>query len=417
MPIQTIDTNGLSFTADNQQWIVRAGVVISTTATGANAVTIARSGGQLINHGDISSTGDGGHGVQVDFFGGGASIVNSANGTMMAASGIVVEVNSTRISNQGSIIGLAKAGIEYAFSAGTSEIHNSGYLFGKTSAIFAESMDGISLVNSGVIEAGGDAISVGLRHEVGHIVNTGSIISGGYAIRSDVFSGMIVENAGSILGNILLKGTKVETIVNNGLIRGNIVFGSYDDILRGKDGVIDGTVSGGFGDDSLKGGRSDDEFFGEGGKDALVGGGGADELFGQAGQDRLVGQGGDDVLFGGDSGDKLKGGSGADTFLYDRITDSKGGSVADTRLDTILDFRSSQGDKLDLSRIELKTIEVAQKLDFIGDAAFSGKKGEIRYETKGDNAFVQLDVYGGKKPDFEIKLKGVSTLHASDFDL
>jgi Ca2+-binding RTX toxin-like protein len=417
MPVQTTDTNGLSFTANNQQWIVKAGVVISTTDAGAHAVTIARSDGQLFNHGDISATGGGGRAIQIDFFGGGASLSNSAGGTMTGGAGIVIEASATQISNQGSIIGLTGAAIHYTFSSGGSEIHNAGYIRGKTAAIFAEAMDTITLVNSGVIESAGDAVAVGLRHDPGHIVNTGTIIGGGYAIRSDLFSGMLLENTGSIIGNIFLKGTQAETIVNNGLIRGNIVFGSHDDILRGKVGVIDGTVAGGYGDDTLKGGASDDDFFGEGGKDQLFGRGGDDELFGQAGQDRLVGGGDDDVLFGADGGDRLKGGSGADVFLYDRVTDSKGGNVADSRLDTILDFRSSQGDTIDLSRIELKTGDVVQKLHFIGDAAFSGQKGEVRYETKGDSAFVQLDVYGGKRPDFEIKLKGVSTLQASDFDL
>jgi Ca2+-binding RTX toxin-like protein len=435
MPVQTIDTDSLTFTEFNQQWIVKAGVVISTTAAGGNAVTIARSGGQLFNHGDISSTGGGGHVVFIDFFGSETSIFNSAGGTMTGSTGIVIEANGIHLSNQGSIIGLANYAIQYAFSSGSSEINNSGYIRGKTAAIFAEATNTFTLINSGVIESAGDAVSVGLTHAPGHIVNTGSIISGGYAIRSDAFSGMLVENTGSIIGNILLKGTQPEKIINNGLIRGDIVFGSRDDILRGKVGVIDGTVAAGSGDDSLKGGASDDNFFGEGGKDELFGRDGDDELLGQNGQDRIVGQGGDDELFGGDAGDtlkggngddvlsgndagdKLKGGSGADTFLYDKTSDSRGGSVAETRLDTILDFKSSQGDTIDLSRIEIKIGDAVQKLDFIGEAAFSGKKGEVRYETKGVNAFVQLDAFGGKRADFEIKLKGVSTLNAHDFDL
>lgn len=90
---------------------------------------------------------------------------------------------------------------------------------------------------------------------------------------------------------------------------------------------------------------------------------------------------GDDILFGSDLGDRLKGGSGADTFRFEKSTDSRGGVSADTRLDTILDFKSSQGDRIDLSRIDLKS-GVDQKLDFIGEAAFTGKKGEVRCEIR-----------------------------------
>ena len=207
---------------------------------------------------------------------------------------------------------------------------------------------------------------------------------------------MFVENTGTIIGDVLLKGFDPEKVVNNGLIRGDVTFGNSADVYRGRDGALDGTVFGAGGNDSLKGGAADDEFHGQGG------------------QDELFGRGGDDLLFGSDFGDRLKGGSGADIFRYDKTADSRGGPVADTRLDTILDFKSGQGDKIDLSRIELNG---GQKLDFIGDAAFTGKKGEVRYEIKGDNAYVQLDAAGGKHPELEIKLKGVSTLHADDFDL
>jgi Ca2+-binding RTX toxin-like protein len=398
MPVQTVDTDSLEFSDPNQQWIVKAGVVISTTAVNANAVTIARSDGQLINHGDISATGGGtgGHAVEVDFFGQHASILNSAQGTMTGSTGIVFQSSGTHLSNQGSIIGLAKHGIEYTFSAGASEIHNSGYIYGKTSAVFAEALDTITIVNSGVIEAGGDALAIGLGTSTGRIVNTGTIIGGGHAIISTLFRSLYVENTGTIIGDVLLKGFDPEKVINNGLIRGDVTFGNSADIFRGRDGVVDGSVFAGLGNDSLKGGAADDEFFGE------------------RGQDELFGRGGDDLLSGGDLGDKLKGGGGADTFLYDKAADSKGGVSADTRLDTILDFRSSQGDTIDLARIDLKG---DQKLEFIGSAAFSGKKGEVRYEIKGDNAFVQLDIAGGKRPDVEIKLKGVSTLHADDFDL
>lgn len=393
MPVQTTDTTSLVFTDSNQQWIVKSGVVIAASGA-ANAVTIAKADPQLVNHGDISATG--GTAVNVDFFAQNAFISNSAVGTISGPTAIVVEPSDTQLWNEGSIVGFTAHGVQYNFSAGASQIHNSGYIYGKTSAIFAESMASIAIVNSGVIESAGDAISTGLRTATGSIINTGTIVGGDHAIVSTQFRSLFVENAGTIIGDILLKGFDPQKVINNGLIQGDVTFANAADVFKGRDGVVDGTVQGGGGADNLKGGAGDDEFFG------------------QNGQDTLFGRGGDDLLCGGDQGDKLKGGSGADSFQYEKLADSKGGNVADTRLDAIVDFRSSQGDIIDLSRIELKD---GQKLDFIGDAAFTGKKGEVRYEIKGDNAFVQIDSYGNKRADFEIKLKGVSTLHASDFDL
>jgi len=396
MPVQTTDTAGLTFTEANQQWIVKAGVVISTTAANADAVTIARANPQLLNHGDIYATGAGGHAVNVDFFGRDALITNSGDATMTGSTGILFQSDGARLFNQGSIIGLAANGIEFAFSSGSSEIHNTGYIYGKTSAIFAESTDTVSIVNNGVIESDGNAVSVGLRTVAGSIVNTGTIIGGDHAIVSNLFRAMSVENTGEIIGDISLQSFDPVEVINNGLIRGDVTLGNKADIYQGRKGVVDGTVLAGIGEDSLKGGGADDAFFGQGG------------------QDELFGRGGDDLLFGGELGDKLKGGGGADTFRYEKLADSRGGNLADTRLDTILDFKSGQGDVIDFSRIELSD---GRKLDFIGDAAFTGKKGEVRYETKGDNALVQIDSYGNKRPDLEIKLKGVSSLHASDFDL
>ena len=48
---------------------------------------------------------------------------------------------------------------------------------------------------------------------------------------------------------------------------------------------------------------------------------------------------------------------------------------------------------------------------------FTGRKGELRYDKKGGDAFVQADVNGDRKADFEIKLNDVSKLDAHDFHL
>jgi len=63
------------------------------------------------------------------------------------------------------------------------------------------------------------------------------------------------------------------------------------------------------------------------------------------GNDALYGGNGDDILDGRAGADTLTGGSGADTFLFMAGTAFSGGS------DTIADFSSGQGDKIDISDI------------------------------------------------------------------
>ena len=69
----------------------------------------------------------------------------------------------------------------------------------------------------------------------------------------------------------------------------------------------------------------------------------ADHLIGLGGNDTLYGYEGNDVLNGGAGTDTLIGGLGADRFVFDTTTL---GSV-----DTITDFSTAQGDKLDISQI------------------------------------------------------------------
>lgn len=95
--------------------------------------------------------------------------------------------------------------------------------------------------------------------------------------------------------------------------------GSSDDRLVGGDG--NDNLSGGSGDDQLVGGNGNDMMKGESGDDRLVGGrgdddllggGGNDSLYGSHGLDDLFGHSGNDGLFGGDDNDKIYGGSGND---------------------------------------------------------------------------------------------------------
>ncbi|MEM9219024.1 MAG: PKD domain-containing protein, partial [Cyanobacteria bacterium P01_F01_bin.150] len=116
-------------------------------------------------------------------------------------------------------------------------------------------------------------------------------------------------------------------------------------------------MSGGGGGDHLKGGAGDDTLMGDGGKDKLFGGVGNDHIEGGNGKDLLKGQAGDDILLGGRGADRLFGNSGDDLLDGGKGRDRYvGGNGADTfvlrlgeGVDTIRDFRLSQGDTIALA--------------------------------------------------------------------
>jgi hypothetical protein len=52
---------------------------------------------------------------------------------------------------------------------------------------------------------------------------------------------------------------------------------------------------------------------------------------------------------------------------------------------------------------------------FKGTAAFSGAKGELRYDKQASDTYVYGDVNGDRKVDFAIHLDDAVTFVASDF--
>ncbi len=156
---------------------------------------------------------------------------------------------------------------------------------------------------------------------------------------------------------------------------------------------------------------------GEAGNDILYGEGRHDQFAGSAGDDRLCGGAGDDRLRGDAGRDWLEGGAGADRFIYSRLSDSR---PQDAARDTIADFRSSQGDRIDLSAIDADTTKAGnQVFSFIGARAFtiSGGPGQLRAEVTSDGTYVVADVNGDRAPDFAIRLDDPVTLGATDFVL
>jgi Ca2+-binding RTX toxin-like protein len=149
------------------------------------------------------------------------------------------------------------------------------------------------------------------------------------------------------------------------------------------------------------------------GGDTAFGGTGDDLLIGNGQTERLNGGKGEDTLFGAAGSDRLSGGAGSDTFLFRRVSDS-----TQAAHDTIVDFSRKEHDIIDLSGIDANGRVAGHKhFAFIGEQAFHGVRGELRFETNGQTTFVQGDVDGDGKAEFVMALHGDIDLHKSDFHL
>lgn len=121
------------------------------------------------------------------------------------------------------------------------------------------------------------------------------------------------------------------------------VYGSKNNVIITDDTIIENVLSG-KGDDVIIGNWVDNDLAGNKGNDKIFGEEGDDVLKGWAGDDFLRGDEGDDTLIGGKGHDTMRGSEGTDTFVF-RISHGNFN-------DSILDFNSYEGDKIDLHEFE-----------------------------------------------------------------
>ncbi|CAN7223235.1 heme acquisition protein HasA [Rhizobium sp. LjRoot254] len=154
-------------------------------------------------------------------------------------------------------------------------------------------------------------------------------------------------------------------------------------------------------------------FSGGDGADAFAGGRKADRLNGLAGDDKLSGGNGNDQINGGLGADILSGNQGRDIFVYKSVEAS---TLSD--MDTISAFDGAAGDRINLKRIDAEIgSSTNDAFDFIGEAAFSGKAGELRFEVSLDTTMLYGDVDGDGNADFAIQFDSLLSLHERDFVL
>ncbi|WEX89880.1 M10 family metallopeptidase C-terminal domain-containing protein [Sinorhizobium garamanticum] len=190
---------------------------------------------------------------------------------------------------------------------------------------------------------------------------------------------------------------------NDGFARGNI-FNAL--LYHGDTRSLIENVFGGAGSDSIVGNQAANTLRGYAGNDALNG---------DRGNDLLDGGLGNDSLYGGAGADRLVGGAGADRFLFKSLAET---TVTTTGRDTIYDFVASQSDRIDLSAIDANTAATGnQAFVFVGTAAFSGGKGELRYDRAASDTYIYGDVNGDRKADFAIHLDDAVAMQKGYFVL
>ena len=166
--------------------------------------------------------------------------------------------------------------------------------------------------------------------------------------------------------------------------------------------VYVGGLHGGAGDDEMYGGAGDDEMFGDADNDYMDGGSGNDVMDGGTGDDEIYGGGGDDEITGGLGQDDMYGGNGLDMFIFTSIAEIGKGSTSDY----VGDFRSKQGDLIDLSLIDANENKNGdQKFKWIGEAKFtkagqiSFKNGKLKINTDNDKAAEAVILVNTNKMD------------------
>ena len=179
--------------------------------------------------------------------------------------------------------------------------------------------------------------------------------------------------------------------------------------LAGMGNELSNQIIGNSGNNRLSGDEGSDKLAGAAGNDAIWGGDGKDLLRGGTGNDRLTG---------GDGGDILRGGDGADRFIFTSFLDSTSGRSRDT----IVDFSQSEGDRIDLRKIDTDSFWSGDDdFRFIGTGEFGVSwslfDGELRYERRGGNTIIEGNIDDDDRAEFSILVKGIIDFHASDFIL
>lgn len=192
------------------------------------------------------------------------------------------------------------------------------------------------------------------------------------------FQGFYSYPQENILGGITYLADQVTTSINVGPLSSSLTIGTGD-----QDKIV-GTIA----------------------SDVMSGGYNADRLTGQPSSDSL------DGLVVGSS--RMMSQKAGDVYLYLRADSSLHGK---NRRDVITDFH--RNDRLDLAAVDANANRGGkQSFQWIGRSPFSGQAGQLRIDQRSSgNAFLQGDIDGNGRVDFEVKMLGVDTFQRSNLNL
>jgi hypothetical protein len=313
------------------------------------------------------------------------TITNNLGATISGASTGIYILHSlgVNVTNHGSINGFETFGIEMELEgiAGNYNINNDGRIYANIAAIdiTGSGKPAINNTGYGLIYGRGQAIKI--ENDVGSCTITNqlhaTISSDNVAIYAPAGSGpFTLSNAGHIVNGILSESTAGEAVVNSGTISGLVLFGPGADLYHGVgSGVVTGNVQGGDGNDTFIADNARETFYGD---------------------------------------------AGADKFVFNAVAFSP----STAKHDTIGDFISGNGDKIDVHVIDADVTHPGhQHFVFIGAQTFAhyhslhpGTIGMLRYDTAGHA--LQGNVNGNfSTVEFLVALPSTTTLHASDLVL
>ncbi|WP_420862897.1 calcium-binding protein [Algirhabdus cladophorae] len=249
-----------------------------------------------------------------------------------------VYMNSNALlNNAGTISGLISVRIGDGLLINSGTIMTSGFQSFPRDAIQKDGSGALHLVNTGLISSAANALAFTSGTTESQVENYGTMVgnisfvgadAGGTILNAGLLAGDIdasavevqLTNSGEITG-AYIGSSRADFIINSGSITGDVDLGRDDDTYLGKGIGTASHVSGGTGEDTLKGGNLDDSFDGGDGADILKGWGGNDMLLGGISDDMIYGNQGRDTLSGGTGLDMLDGGAGDDALDGDADND------------------------------------------------------------------------------------------------
>ncbi|MCX7257095.1 MAG: hypothetical protein NTZ64_10255 [Polaromonas sp.] len=360
-----------------------------------------------------------------------ANLLYAGAGSNVLDGGLGIDTASYQYATAGVTVSLASTTAQATGGSGSDTLLNIENLTGSS---YADTLTGNAGSNTLNGSAGVDTMTGGDGSDTYYVDNVADVVIETNATAStggtdQVYSSLSAYTLGANVENGRINTTGTASLTGNSL--GNTLYaGAGNNILNGAAGTdtvsyqyatagvtvsLASTVTqatGGSGSDTL---LNIERLTGSNYADTLTGNAGNNYLTGCTGNDALNGGAGNDVLIGGLGADQLTGGTGADRFDFNTLTEL-GLTIA--TWDTITDFKTSEGDKIDLLGVDANTALTGdQAFTFLGSVStFTGDAtGQLRFDEATQILYGSTDA--DTDAEFAIFLAGVNSLASTDLVL